>query len=47
MNTVVIGVGGLGHVVVQILSAVCSSTIACDINDEKLELAKNMALNIP
>lgn len=38
---VVIGVGGLGHVAVQILSAVCSSTIiACDINDEKLELAK-------
>ena len=38
---VVFGVGGLGHVAVQILSAVCSSTIiACDINDEKLELAK-------
>ena len=43
---VVIGVGGLGHVAVQILSAVCSSTIiACDIKN--LSLQKNMVLNIP
>lgn len=39
---VVIGVGGLGHVAIQILSSICSSTIiACDINDEKLDLAKS------
>ncbi|MFT4021914.1 MAG: NAD(P)-dependent alcohol dehydrogenase [Acinetobacter sp.] len=38
---VVIGVGGLGHVAIQILTAICSSTIiACDINDEKLALAQ-------
>lgn len=38
---VVIGIGGLGHVALQILSAVSSaSIIACDVNEEKLEMAR-------
>lgn len=38
---VVIGIGGLGHMALQILKATCAATIiACDVNDEKLELAK-------
>ncbi|MBC7630616.1 NAD(P)-dependent alcohol dehydrogenase [Aeromicrobium sp.] len=39
-TAVVIGAGGLGHVAVQILRAICSTTvIALDISDEKLDLA--------
>lgn len=38
---VVIGIGGLGHMALQILNQVSSATIvACDVSDEKLELAK-------
>ncbi|MFT3803543.1 MAG: NAD(P)-dependent alcohol dehydrogenase [Burkholderiaceae bacterium] len=38
---VVIGIGGLGHMALQILTSVCaSSIIACDISDEKLAFAK-------
>lgn len=40
---VVIGVGGLGHVALQILSEMCSSAIiACDITQERLEFAKKL-----
>ncbi|WP_410221430.1 NAD(P)-dependent alcohol dehydrogenase [Pedobacter sp.] len=40
---VVIGVGGLGHVAIQILRAMSSSTIiACDITAEKLAFAKEL-----
>lgn len=39
----VIGTGGLGHVAVQILRAMTSATvIALDVNDEKLQLAKDV-----
>ncbi len=42
-TAVVIGTGGLGHVAVQILRAMTSATvIALDVNDEKLELAKDV-----
>jgi len=38
---VVIGIGGLGHMALQILSAVCASTvIACDISEDRLAYAK-------
>ncbi len=38
---VVIGIGGLGHMAIQILKATCASTIiACDVSNDKLELAK-------
>lgn len=38
---VVIGIGGLGQMAMQVLSAVCASTvIACDISEEKLAFAK-------
>ncbi len=40
-SVLVIGVGGLGHMAVQILRATCaSSLIAADIDDAKLELAR-------
>lgn len=40
---VVIGVGGLGHVALQILSEMCSSAIiACDITQERLDFAKKL-----
>ncbi|PQZ94760.1 alcohol dehydrogenase [Arthrobacter sp. MYb227] len=40
---VVIGVGGLGHVGIQILKALAGATvIALDLNEEKLELARQM-----
>lgn len=40
---VVIGIGGLGHMALQILKATCASTIiACDTVDKKLELAEKM-----
>ncbi len=36
---VVIGIGGLGHMAIQILKAMCSSTIiACDVNDARMQL---------
>lgn len=39
----VIGIGGLGHMALQILKALCSATIiACDSVDEKLTLAKEV-----
>ncbi|MBP6563818.1 MAG: NAD(P)-dependent alcohol dehydrogenase [Neisseriaceae bacterium] len=39
---VVIGIGGLGHVAVQILSAMCAATIiACDVAPDKLVLAQS------
>lgn len=42
-TAVVIGTGGLGHVAVQILRALTSATvIALDVNDEKLQLAKDV-----
>jgi len=42
-TAVVIGTGGLGHVAVQILRAMTSATvIALDVNDEKLQLAKDV-----
>lgn len=41
--TVVIGTGGLGHVGIQILRALTSSTvIALDVNEEKLALARKV-----
>lgn len=40
---VVIGVGGLGHVAIQILTEMCGATIiACDITPERLEFAKKL-----
>lgn len=43
---VVIGVGGLGHVAVQILREVCgASIIACDVTADKLEFAKELGAN--
>ena len=40
---VVIGVGGLGHIAIQILAATTGSTIiACDITQDKLDFAKKM-----
>lgn len=40
-TTVVIGVGGLGHVAVQMLKALTATTIvALDVNEEKLAFAK-------
>ncbi len=40
---VVIGVGGLGHVALQILNEVsASSIIACDVTEEKLAFAKEL-----
>ena len=42
-TAVVIGTGGLGHVGIQILRAITGATvIALDINDEKLELAREV-----
>lgn len=42
-TTVVIGIGGLGHMAVQILRAVCGTRIiAVDTRDEALELAKEI-----
>ncbi len=42
-TAVVIGTGGLGHVAVQILRAITGATvIALDINEEKLELAREV-----
>ena len=42
-TAVVIGVGGLGHVGVQILRAISQATvIAVDVSDEKLELAREV-----
>ena len=42
-TAVVIGTGGLGHVAVQILRAMTSATvIALDVNDENLQLAKDV-----
>jgi propanol-preferring alcohol dehydrogenase len=42
-SAVVIGVGGLGHVAVQILRAISSANvIAVDVDDEKLRLAKDV-----
>ena len=38
---VVIGIGGLGHMALQILASTCASTIiACDISDERLAYAR-------
>lgn len=38
---VVMGIGGLGHMAVQILTSLTSATIvACDVSDDKLALAK-------
>ncbi|WP_179353524.1 NAD(P)-dependent alcohol dehydrogenase [Winogradskyella vidalii] len=40
-TVVVIGIGGLGHMALQILKSVCGSTvIAGDISEDKLDLAK-------
>ena len=40
---VVIGVGGLGHVAIQILREISASTIiACDVTEEKLAFAKEL-----
>lgn len=42
-TAVVIGTGGLGHVAVQILRALTSATvIALDLNDDKLQLARDV-----
>lgn len=42
-TAVVIGAGGLGHVAVQILRAVTAATvIALDVNDDKLQLARDV-----
>ena len=42
-TAVVIGVGGLGHVAVQLLRALCSATvIALDVDDAKLDLAREV-----
>jgi propanol-preferring alcohol dehydrogenase len=42
-TAVVIGTGGLGHVAVQILRAMTSATVvALDVNDEKLQLARDV-----
>jgi propanol-preferring alcohol dehydrogenase len=42
-TTVVIGVGGLGHVAVQILKAVSATTVvACDVAKDKLALARQV-----
>lgn len=42
-TAVVIGVGGLGHVAVQILRAITGATvIALDLNDDKLKLAREV-----
>ncbi|GGH61230.1 propanol-preferring alcohol dehydrogenase [Filimonas zeae] len=40
---VVIGVGGLGHIAIQLLKATSGATIiACDVTPEKLEFAKSL-----
>jgi len=42
-TAVVLGVGGLGHMAVQLLKALCGArVIAGDVDDSKLELAKKM-----
>jgi propanol-preferring alcohol dehydrogenase len=42
-TAVVIGTGGLGHVAIQILRAISGATvIALDVNDEKLQLARDV-----
>lgn len=42
-TAVVIGTGGLGHVAIQLLAALTSTTIvAVDVSDEKLELANSV-----
>lgn len=46
-TAVVIGVGGLGHVAVQIIEAVCAaSIIAVDTRPEALDLAKNCGADL-
>jgi alcohol dehydrogenase, propanol-preferring len=43
VHVVVIGVGGLGHMAVQLLQALCAATvIACDVDDTKLEHAREL-----
>jgi propanol-preferring alcohol dehydrogenase len=45
-TAVVIGIGGLGHMAVTILKAICSaSVIAVDTNEQALALAKDMGAN--
>ncbi|HSE97660.1 MAG TPA: zinc-dependent alcohol dehydrogenase [Blastocatellia bacterium] len=41
----IIGVGGLGHLAVQIASAFGGDVIAVDLNDEKLEFARSLGAN--
>ncbi|ATE64381.1 NAD(P)-dependent alcohol dehydrogenase [Rhizorhabdus dicambivorans] len=42
-TAVVVGVGGLGHMAVQILSALCpAQVIACDVDDSKLAHAREL-----
>jgi alcohol dehydrogenase, propanol-preferring len=46
-TAVVIGVGGLGHLAIQILSALCpAKVIAVDTSAEKLELAKRLGAEV-
>lgn len=42
---VVIGIGGLGHMAVQLLQALCAATvIACDVDDAKLAHARELGV---
>lgn len=44
-TVVVFGIGGLGHIAIQILTSMTSATIiACDVSNEKLEIAKKYGI---
>lgn len=46
-TAVVMGVGGLGHMAVQLLKNLCGARIvACDMSDDKLELAKKLGADL-
>ncbi|HEY4555609.1 MAG TPA: NAD(P)-dependent alcohol dehydrogenase [Lysobacter sp.] len=43
---VIIGIGGLGHMAVQLLQTLCAATlIACDVDDTKLEHARELGVS--
>ena len=45
VHVVVIGIGGLGHMAVQLLRATCAAeVIACDLDDDKLAHAREMGV---
>ncbi|HVY49847.1 MAG TPA: NAD(P)-dependent alcohol dehydrogenase [Minicystis sp.] len=46
-TAVVLGVGGLGHMAVQLLKALCPArVVACDVSTDKLALAKSVGADV-